>query len=151
MLFRSKRPPVFLNHFYVVLDSATYKDIEQSAFLRREFAVTEQRTTVRTDMTYTGLYFYGTNTYFEFFDVSSDASSQVGFGGIALGVDQQGELVRDKYSSYPWKKKAFADEVRLPYERAGTLIVFKVFDKLSYGLIIGARAPMRVADRVYNP
>ena len=71
--------------------------------------------------------------------------------GAVLAVDQQGELVRDKYSSYPWKKKAFADEVRLPYERAGTLIVFKVFDKLSYGLIIGARAPMRVADRVYNP
>lgn len=89
---KSKRPPVFLNHFYVVLDSATYKEIEQSPFLRREFAVTEQRTTVRTDMSYTGLYFYGTNTYFEFFDVSSDTSNQVGFSGIALGVDQAGEL-----------------------------------------------------------
>src|SRR5687768_1865513 len=87
---KSKRPPVFLNHFYVVLDSATYKDIEQSAFLRREFAVTEQRTTVRTDMTYTGFYFYGTNTYFEFFDVST--FSRFGFGGIALGVDQEGGL-----------------------------------------------------------
>ena len=89
---KSKRPPVFLNHFYVVIDSATYKDIEQSPFLRREFAVTEQRTTVRTDMTYTGLYFYGTNTYFEFFDVSSDTARQIGFSGIALGVDQTGEL-----------------------------------------------------------
>lgn len=89
---KSKRPPVFLNHFYVVLDSATYKDIEQSQFLRGEFAVTEQRTTVRTDMTYTGLYFYGTNTYFEFFDVASDPSSQVGFSGFAFGVDQAGEL-----------------------------------------------------------
>ena len=89
---KSRRPPVFLNHFYVVIDSATYKDIEQSPFLRREFAVTEQRTTVRTDRTYTGLYFYGTNTYFEFFDVSSDTSRQVGFSGIALGVDRAGEL-----------------------------------------------------------
>ena len=89
---KSRRPPVFLNHFYVVIDSATYKDIEQSQFLRREFAVTEQRTTVRTDMTYTGLYFYGTNTYFEFFDVASDTSNQVGFSGIALGVDHAGEL-----------------------------------------------------------
>ena len=89
---KSRRPPVFLNHFYVVIDSATFKDIEQSPFLRREFAVTEQRTTVRTDRTYTGLYFYGTNTYFEFFDVASDASNQVGFRGIALGVDRVGEL-----------------------------------------------------------
>ena len=88
----SKLPSVFLNHFYVVIDSATYKDIEQSPFLRREFAVTEQRTTVRTDRSYTGLYFYGTNTYFEFFDVSSDNSRQVGFSGIAFGVDQSGEL-----------------------------------------------------------
>ena len=89
---KSKRPPVFLNHFFVVIDSTTFKDIEQSPFLRREFAVTEQRTTVRTDMTYTGLYFYGTNTYFEFFDVASDTSRQIGFSGIALGVDQAGEL-----------------------------------------------------------
>jgi hypothetical protein len=89
---KSKFPAVFLNHFYVVIDSATYKDIEQSPFLRREFAVTEQRTTVRTDRSYTGLYFYGTNTYFEFFDVSSDSSRQVGFSGIAFGVDQSSEL-----------------------------------------------------------
>jgi LysM repeat protein len=71
--------------------------------------------------------------------------------GAVLAVDQQGELVYDKWPEYPWKKKAFADEVRLPYERAGTLIVFKVFEHISYGLVIGARAPMRVADRVYNP
>ena len=31
---KSRRPPVFLNHFYVVLDSATYKDIEQSPIRR---------------------------------------------------------------------------------------------------------------------
>ena len=89
---KSRLPQVFLNHFYVVIDSATFKDIEQSPFLRREFSVTEHRTTVRTDRTYTGLYFYGTNTYFEFFDVSSDTSRQIGFSGIALGVDQTGEL-----------------------------------------------------------
>ena len=71
--------------------------------------------------------------------------------GAVLAVDQQGELVSDRWPEYPWKKKAFAEEVRLPYERAGTLIVFKVFDRISYGLVIGARAPMRVADRVYNP
>jgi hypothetical protein len=41
--------------------------------------------------------------------------------------------------------------VQLPYERAGTMIIFKVFDRVSYGLVIGARGPMQVADRVYNP
>jgi hypothetical protein len=71
--------------------------------------------------------------------------------GTVLAVDQQGEVVLDRNAEYPWKKKAFAKEVQLPYERTGTLIVFKVYEKLSYGLIIGARAPIRVADRVYNP
>jgi hypothetical protein len=41
--------------------------------------------------------------------------------------------------------------VKLPNERAGTLIVFKTFERVSYGLVIGARSPMRVADRVYSP
>jgi LysM repeat protein len=71
--------------------------------------------------------------------------------GAVLAVDQQGALVTDKFGEYPWKKKAFAKEVRLPYERAGTLLVFKVYEKISYGLVIGARAPMRVADRIYTP
>jgi LysM repeat protein len=71
--------------------------------------------------------------------------------GAVLAVDQRGELITDRFKRYPWKKEAFADEVRLPYERAGTLIVFKVYENISYGLVIGARSPMRVADRVYNP
>jgi len=71
--------------------------------------------------------------------------------GAVLAVDQKGEIVRDRWPEYPWNKKGFAEEVQLPYERSGTLIVFKVFEEISYGLIIGARAPIRVADRVYTP
>jgi hypothetical protein len=71
--------------------------------------------------------------------------------GAVLAVDQQGAVVDDKFRNRPWGKKAFGGKIRLPYERAGTLIVFKVFDGLSYGLVIGARGPMQVADRVYNP
>jgi hypothetical protein len=71
--------------------------------------------------------------------------------GAVLAVDQLGAVVRDKYGASPWKKKPWAKEVQLPSERAGTLIVFKVFDRLSYGLVIGARGPMQVADRVRNP
>ena len=86
------RDSLALNHFYIVLDSATYKAIEQSPFLRREFAVTEQRTTTRTDITYTGVYFYGANTYFEFFDVANQTMGRLGDAGIAFGVDQPGGL-----------------------------------------------------------
>jgi LysM repeat protein len=71
--------------------------------------------------------------------------------GVVLAIDQKGELIRDRFSKSPWEKDPLGKEVRLPYERAGTMIVFKVFDRISYGLVIGARGPMRVADRVYNP
>jgi hypothetical protein len=71
--------------------------------------------------------------------------------GAVLAVDQRGELVNDKFGRAPWEKDPFGKTVRLPYERAGTMIVFKVFDRISYGLVIGARGPMQVADRVYNP
>jgi hypothetical protein len=71
--------------------------------------------------------------------------------GAVLAVDQRGELVHDQFGRTPWEKDPFGKMVRLPYERAGTLIVFKVFDRVSYGLVIGASGPMQVADRVYNP
>lgn len=85
-----------LNHFYVVLDSDTYKAIEQSPFLRKEFAVNEQRTTTRTDISYTGVYFYGSNTYFEFFDASETAIGRLSDSGLALGVDHAGALAAIK-------------------------------------------------------
>ena len=90
--------PVHLNHFYVVVDSTTYEAIAQSAFLRRELARTEQRTTVRKDMTYSGVYLYGTNTYFEFLEASDEPSRRPGSSGVAFGVDRPGalgELARD--------------------------------------------------------
>jgi hypothetical protein len=94
-------PTVPLNHFYIVLDSATYRAIETDEFLRNQFAVSEQRTTVRTDRTYTGVYFYGTNTYFEFFDVAEGTNGRVGDSGIAFGVDQPDALktLGDKLAS----------------------------------------------------
>lgn len=85
-------PQVFLNHFYVVLDSPTYKAIEEDAFLRKHFAVNEKRTTKNAEMTYTGLYFYGINTYFEFFDIGSSPKDCVGDSALAFGVDQPGAI-----------------------------------------------------------
>ncbi|HET9863711.1 MAG TPA: LysM peptidoglycan-binding domain-containing protein [Steroidobacteraceae bacterium] len=71
--------------------------------------------------------------------------------GAVLAVDQRGEVVNDVWSKRPFGKEPFGKAVELPYERSGTLIVFKVFNRVSYALVIGARAPMQVADRVYNP
>lgn len=83
--------PIFLNHFYLVLDSQTYRDIESSEFLRKQFAPAEVRRTRRTDITYTGLYFYGTQTYFEFFDEIGGISTRPGDLAIAFGIESQGD------------------------------------------------------------
>ncbi len=82
--------PVYLNHFFLVIDHATYSDIEKSEFLLKEFAPNETRTTKRTDISYTGRYFYGVNTYFEFFDESQETTRKLGDTGIAFGVEQEG-------------------------------------------------------------
>lgn len=80
--------PVPLNHFYLTVDSGTFAAIEASEFLRSDFAAFERRTTVRTDMTYTGIYFYGTHTYFEFFDAANSRGFKLGDSGIAFGVEE---------------------------------------------------------------
>jgi hypothetical protein len=94
-------PQVFLNHFYVVLDSPTYNAIEEDSFLRQHFAVNEKRTTTNAEMSYTGLYFYGIHTYFEFFDIANSPKDQVGDSAIAFGVDQPGaiQILREKLGS----------------------------------------------------
>jgi hypothetical protein len=76
----------------MVLDSPTSKAIEENAFLRRHFAVNEKRTTTNADITYTGRYFYGVNTYFEFFDIADSPRHRVGDCAIAFGVDQPGTI-----------------------------------------------------------
>jgi len=83
---------VFLNHFYVTVDSTTYRAIQNSTFLQEQFAPYELRATKRTDISYTGQYFYGTNTYFEFFDANDGSGSPLGSSGIALGVEEPGGI-----------------------------------------------------------
>ncbi len=84
--------PVYLNHFFTVLDIETYKATEASDFITKEFAPHEYRETVRGDRSYAGIYFYGKNTYFEFFDEVSRGPGSKGFSMLALGVDGHGEL-----------------------------------------------------------
>jgi hypothetical protein len=84
--------PAPLNHVYITVDSATYRALRNSPFVRQQIAPTEERTTRRADTIYTGLYLYGRNTYVEFFDAGKDPARDLGDSGIAFGVDQPGGL-----------------------------------------------------------
>jgi LysM repeat protein len=78
--------------------------------------------------------------------------------GNVLAIDRAGERIRDTYANgASFTRKAqdlgtsFARKVKLPDERTGTLLVFKTFDRVSYGLVVGATDTISVLDVVRNP
>lgn len=85
-------PAIGLNHFYLAVSPDTYAAIAASEFLRTKFAAFEKRTTVRSDSTYTGAYFYGRHTYFEFFEAGVASGQNLGNSGIAWGTDTPGTI-----------------------------------------------------------
>jgi hypothetical protein len=71
--------------------------------------------------------------------------------GSVLAIDQRGERVTDPDCDRRRTSACFNSTVQLPDERAGTLLVFKIYDRMSYGLVVNATAEMRVGDRVRAP
>jgi LysM repeat protein len=71
--------------------------------------------------------------------------------GNIMAINQAGDVVTDRGDRSFGSKLGFGKKVRLPEERAGTLLVFRTFDRLSYGLVVGASSEIHVADYVRNP
>ena len=86
----TKMPVVYLNHVYRVLDPETFRAAEASDYLRTTFAAFERRTTKSGDDTWTGLYFYGESTYFEFLAADPKRDRPVGQSGLAFGIEEEG-------------------------------------------------------------
>ncbi len=83
-------PPVFLNHVYRVLDRQTFEAAERSQYLQTEFAQFEKRSTKSGSDSWSGLYFYGEHTYFEFLEADPGRERPVGACGIGLGIEAIG-------------------------------------------------------------
>ncbi|VAW68864.1 Uncharacterized protein with LysM domain, COG1652 [hydrothermal vent metagenome] len=67
--------------------------------------------------------------------------------GHLLATYQRGAVARDRF-----KSSNGADlEVQLPDERSGIMMVFKVFDQVSYGLILKSTRTISKLDRVEKP
>lgn len=62
--------------------------------------------------------------------------------GHVLDLFQQGELVRDRQRD---------EMVRLPRTRSGSMVLFRVYDKVSYGLIMESLRPIYMKDIVESP
>jgi hypothetical protein len=66
--------------------------------------------------------------------------------GHVLRVYQTGQTIRDTRG-----RGVFSDKVRLPDEPAGTMMVFRTFDRISYALVMEATTAIAVLDTVRNP
>ncbi len=62
--------------------------------------------------------------------------------GHVLAVYKTGETVRDQVTH---------QMVKVPDERAGELMVFRVYDRISYALVLQSRRNLEVLDKVRNP
>ena len=65
--------------------------------------------------------------------------------GHELDIYQRGKVVRDPYS--PVKN----DTVNLPDEKAGILMVFRPFERVSYALVMKTNRAIHVLDKVQTP
>ena len=100
----------------------------------------------------------GTDLIGQFQVVAINRGLRDGIGnGTVLAIDRVGDSVRDTWgngASFTRKSQSFtsfAKRVKLPDERTGTLLVFRTFDRVSYGLILGATDTIRLNDIVHNP
>jgi len=73
--------------------------------------------------------------------------------GNALGVFYRGEEVRDRFDrGMSWMSfTANYDRVRLPDERSATVLLFRVYDRMSYGLVVESSQVIRRGDFVAHP
>ena len=62
--------------------------------------------------------------------------------GDVLSVFQTGEVVKDRIKG---------GSVKLPDEQAGTIMVFKTYNRISYALVMEASQALHVLDAVRNP
>ncbi len=62
--------------------------------------------------------------------------------GQVLAIYRVGEQVRDSITG---------EIVKVPDTRAGLLMIFRTFEKVSYGLVLKSTRPLKVMDKVTNP
>ena len=89
--------------------------------------------------------------------------------GDVLLVDNRGGTVRDTYGPIEeqrvydtvgatdhkpegvFRQSVIPPEIQLPDERAGSVVVFDVFDRMSLALVMESGRPIRKGDLVHNP
>ncbi len=74
--------------------------------------------------------------------------------GNAVAIFERGEVVHDRYDrgALGWREYSTNYEtVRLPKERSGTILLFSVHDRMSYGLVVESTHVLRRGDFLKHP
>jgi len=73
--------------------------------------------------------------------------------GSVVAIFARGQEVRDRFSrGQNWMAfTATYDTVQLPNERSGTVLIFQVHDRMSYGVVVESTQPMRAGDFIKHP
>jgi hypothetical protein len=71
--------------------------------------------------------------------------------GHVLRVNEYGDHVRDHCATVAGLGTCVGHSVNLPQESAGTLLMFRVFDHVSYGLVVEITNPIADGDKVVRP
>ncbi len=74
--------------------------------------------------------------------------------GNAVAIFERGEPVRDRYErgSLGWREYSTNyKKVQLPDERSGTILLFSVHDRMSYGLVVESTHVLRRGDLIAHP
>ena len=59
--------------------------------------------------------------------------------------------ISDRYAGGFLNTISGGETVKLPDEEAGTIMIFKVYDRIGYGLVMEATSDIHVLDTVRNP
>lgn len=62
--------------------------------------------------------------------------------GDVLATYRSGEVITDRIKG---------DTVQMPEVRSGLVMIFRTFEKMSYGIVLRSDRPLAIMDRVRNP
>jgi hypothetical protein len=75
--------------------------------------------------------------------------------GHVLAIEQQGAIVRDKYSqgglATEGAVRSATKNVQMPSERVGLVMIFRAFPRMSYALVMESTHEILEGDRAKNP
>jgi hypothetical protein len=70
--------------------------------------------------------------------------------GTTFSIAQPGDTIHDDVASDSWRR-GFGKRVTLPEEYVGHVMVFRTFDRVSYGLVMDSLKPVRKGNRLRMP